>query len=190
MIRAVMLVALIAWSYGCRRHQSWGWELGLPQQRLAFISSARCAEVRGTVTSARGKLLEALHSLFEEGSEAGVQAHASVNPAHDGVYAYSERYWELQCGPLSLGFCAGAESGGGVPDAYSGPYIEWAGLGDNTCLGFEAGISTDGPFCGFYASLKKGCRVEGENVQVGRDDSGRSGAPLLSRTKWHWRRVS
>ncbi|CAE7767598.1 unnamed protein product, partial [Symbiodinium sp. CCMP2592] len=60
-----------------------------------------------------------------EGEETGVQGHLSVNPVHDGVMAYTERYWEESAGPFNFGVCTGAEVAGcGTPDAYSGPYLE------------------------------------------------------------------
>merc|ERR1719468_395239 len=89
---------------------------------------------------------------IEQGGVYGVQAHFSVNPLHDGVYGYTEKYWEVAAGPLKVGLCAGAESGGGFPDAYSGVYIELGPASDGPRVGLELGLSTDGPFCGGFVA--------------------------------------
>ena len=77
-----------------------------------------------------------------------------MNPGHNSVSGYTEAYAEFELGPVNIGACAGAEKGTGTPDIYVGPYIEWdSGKGGRT--GIEAGLSTDGPFFGFFGSAAR-----------------------------------
>lgn len=89
--------------------------------------------------------------MAASGEEQGVAAHFSINPVHHGAMSYTEAYEEERFGPFNAGICSGCElTGWGTPGAYSGPYVELeTPFG---ALGLEAGLSTDGPYFGLYAS--------------------------------------